>query len=73
MAMKLSRKRQQLNYKQYCCELQEAGDAFLSMMALSDGSDGDGIPTVSELLESPLAKYITLAANDCGYSDRPRS
>ncbi len=38
------------------------------MMALSDGSDGDGIPTVAELLESPLAKYITLAANDCSYS-----
>ena len=35
-------------------------------MALTDGSDG--IPTIAELLESPLAKYITLAANDCGYS-----
>ncbi len=28
----------------------------------------DGIPTVAELMGSPLAKYITLAANDCGYS-----
>jgi hypothetical protein len=28
----------------------------------------DGIPTVAELMDSPLAKYITLAANDCGYS-----
>ena len=36
------------------------------MMAITDGSDG--IPTVAELLESPLAKYITLAANKCGYS-----
>jgi hypothetical protein len=35
------------------------------MMAFSDG---DGIPTDAELLESPLAKYITLAANNCGYS-----
>jgi hypothetical protein len=26
------------------------------------------IPTVAYLLASPLAKYITLAANDCGYS-----
>ena len=26
------------------------------------------IPTVADLLASPLAKYITLAANDCGYS-----
>ncbi len=28
----------------------------------------DGNPTVAELMDSPLAKYITLAANDCGYS-----
>jgi len=68
MAMKLSRKRQRLNYNQYRHELRDDGDASLSMMALSDGSEGDGIPTVAELLESPLAKYITLAANDCGYS-----
>ena len=34
----------------------------LSMLTLTDG-----IPTVAELMDSPLAKYITLAANDCGY------
>ena len=28
----------------------------------------DGIPTVADLMDSPLAQYITLAANDCGYS-----
>ena len=28
----------------------------------------DGIPTVAELMDSPLAQYITLAANDCRYS-----
>ena len=28
------------------------------------------IPTVAGLLASPLAKYITLAANDCGYSGK---
>ncbi len=28
----------------------------------------DGIPTVTELMDSPLATYITLAANECGYS-----
>ena len=66
MAMKLSRKRQRLNYKQYRRSLRDDGDASLSMMAITDGSDG--IPTIAELLESPLAKYITLAANDCGYS-----
>jgi len=27
----------------------------------------DGIPTVAKLMDSPLARYITLAANDCGY------
>ncbi len=26
------------------------------------------VPTVADLLASPLAKYITLAGNDCGYS-----
>jgi hypothetical protein len=26
------------------------------------------IPTVADLLASPLEKYITLAANGCGYS-----
>jgi hypothetical protein len=28
------------------------------------------IPNVADLLASPLAKYITLAANDCGYSGK---
>ena len=28
----------------------------------------DGVPTVAELIDSSLAKYITLAANDCRYS-----
>ena len=28
----------------------------------------DVIPTVANFMESPLAQYITLAANDCGYS-----
>jgi len=27
----------------------------------------DGIPTVADLMDSPLEKYITLASNDCGY------
>ncbi len=26
------------------------------------------IPIVADLLASPLARYITLSANDCGYS-----
>jgi len=28
------------------------------------------IPNVADLLASPLAKYITFAANDCGYSGK---
>jgi hypothetical protein len=28
------------------------------------------IPTVADLLASPLAKYITLSANDSGYSGK---
>ncbi len=66
MALKLSKKKKRLQYKQYFRGLRDNGDASLAVMALSDGSDG--IPTIAKLLESPLAKYITLAANDCGYS-----
>ncbi len=27
----------------------------------------DSLPSISDLINSPLSKYITLAANDCGY------
>ncbi len=27
----------------------------------------DSLPSISDLINSPLFKYITLAANDCGY------
>jgi hypothetical protein len=30
------------------------------------------IPTVADLLNSPLAKYINLAANDCRYSGKTK-
>jgi hypothetical protein len=66
IALKLSKKKKRLKYKQYRRGLCDNGDASLAVMALTDGSDG--IPTIAELLESPLAKYITLAANNCGYS-----
>ncbi len=62
-AVVLSKKRKRLNYKQYRRQLRENGDESLAMMTMTDG-----IPTVSDLMDSPLAKYITLAANDCGYS-----
>ena len=47
---------------QYCKNFQENSDMSLSMLTITDG-----IPTVADLMSSPLAKYITLAANDCGY------
>ena len=28
----------------------------------------DSIPTIKELLDSQISNFITLAANDCGYS-----
>jgi len=63
MAQKMSKKRQHLNYKQYHCSIKRSGD-----MALMSSTLDKTIPNVADLLASPLAKYITLAANDCGYS-----
>jgi hypothetical protein len=37
-------------------------------MALMSLTLDKTIPTVADLLASPLARYITLAENDCGYS-----
>ncbi len=53
----------QIKFKQYRRRLKENGNLLLSMLSMTDG-----IPTMAELMDSPLAKYITLAANDCGYS-----
>ena len=41
----------------------EEADRLLNMMELRDD-----VPTVEELLESPLSRFITLAANSCGYT-----
>ena len=65
MAQKMSKKRQRLNYKQYRCSIKRSGDMALMSLTLDKT-----IPTVADLLASPLAKYITLAANDCGYSGK---
>ncbi len=61
-ALILSKKKKRIKFKQYCRNLKDNGDMSLSMLTLTDG-----ILTVAELMDSPLAKYITLAANDCGY------
>ena len=63
MAQMMSKKRQRLNIKQYRQSIRRSGDMALMSLTLDKT-----IPTVADLLASPLAKYITLAANDCGYS-----
>jgi hypothetical protein len=42
--------------------LKENGDLLLLMLSMNDG-----ILTLAKLMDSPIAQYITLAANDCGY------
>ena len=51
-----------IKFKQYRRNLRDNGYISLSMLTMTDG-----IPTVADLMDSPLAKYITLAANDCEY------
>jgi hypothetical protein len=63
MAQQMSKKQQCLNYKQYSMSFRRSGD-----MALMSLMKDKTILTVADLLASPLAKYITVAANDCGYS-----
>jgi hypothetical protein len=63
MAQQMSKKWQRLNYKQYCMSFRRSGDMTLMSLMLDKT-----IPTVADLLVSPLARYITLAANNCGYS-----
>jgi hypothetical protein len=63
MAQRKSKKWQRLNYKQNCMSFRRSGDMALMSLMLDKT-----IPTVADLLASLLARYITLAANDCGYS-----
>jgi hypothetical protein len=68
MAQKMSKKQQHLNYKQYRGSIKRSGDMVLMSLTLNKT-----ILAVADLLASPLAKYITLAANDCGYSGKPKN
>ncbi len=43
--------------------LRDEGDTSLNKMRVEESC-----PTTAELLDSPLAEFITLAVNDCGYS-----
>ena len=58
----LSKLFQRLKYKQHKRKLHEGGDAALNKMSLEHK-----IPTVSDLTEITLARFITLSANYCGY------
>jgi hypothetical protein len=61
-AQKTSKKKKRLKYKQYQWILQSNGDRALQLMSIEDS-----LPSISDLINSPLSKYITPAANDCRY------
>ena len=62
MYQKMSKKGMCLNYKQYKLSLLENCDMSRQIMTV-----GVQCPKFSELMASPLEKYITIAANNCGY------
>ena len=53
--------RKRMNYNR------EVGDQMLNRMELNED-----MPTVDEILKSPLSRFITFAANDCGYGGNTR-
>ena len=62
MAQKFSKERIRLDYTQYKHSLRDNGDMSLQSMMV-----GEQCLTVAEIMDNPLAKYISLAANDCRY------
>ena len=58
MAKKLSQKRKRMKYRQYRRQLKDESCMTLNFMYLEES-----IPTITELLDSPISNYITLAAN----------
>jgi hypothetical protein len=58
----MSKKKKALKYQQCQRSLQSRGNQALQLMSIEDS-----LPSISDLINSPLSKYITLAANDCGY------
>jgi hypothetical protein len=62
-AQTMSKKKKRLKYKQYQQSLQSNEDQALQLMSIEDS-----LPSISDLINSPFSKYITLlAANDCRY------
>jgi hypothetical protein len=57
-AQTMSKKKKRLKYKQYQRSLQSSGDRALQLMSIESS-----LPSISDLINSPLSKYITLAAN----------
>ena len=62
MYQKMLKKRICLNYKQYKRSLQGIGEILLQTMIV-----GEQHPTFADLMDSPLAKYISLVTNYHGY------
>ena len=52
-----------MNYKQYKNFLREGGDMALNNMYIEEHS-----PAADDILDIPIAKFITLYENSCGYS-----
>jgi hypothetical protein len=52
--------RKKIKYRQRMAYQREMGDMTLQTMQMD-------VPSVEELMNSPLSKFIHLAANDCGY------
>ena len=63
MAQKMSKKIMRLSYKQYKRSLCNNDDMSLHSMVV-----GEQLPTVAEIMGSILTKYISIAANNCGYA-----
>ena len=71
----MSQKKKRLKYKKYCRLLRDDANNRLSTMAINTDMSlkstkefNERVPTIQELLDSPLANFITLAAKDCGFT-----
>ena len=63
MAKQIYQNRKCLNYKQCSSQFKDGSTKTVNLMHLDDS-----IPNIKELLDSPISRFITLDANDCGYS-----
>ena len=63
MSKKLSQKCKRLNYKRYRRQLKDDSNKTVNSVHLDDS-----IPIIKELSNSQISKFITLPANNCGYS-----